>query len=242
MEFTLQSYRNLINTSLNLGYKICSYDNIDNYDRGIILRHDVDFSPIKALEIAKIEYEIGVKSIYFVLLSTEFYNVFSIEASEVFRDILNMGHQIGLHFDEQRYKMTSLEQVKENIYNEAEILGRALRTQIKVVSMHRPSKFTLDASIELEGLINSYSEKYFKGMKYISDSRMCWREDPIALVSKNQTDKIHILTHPFWYSNELENIQEKLIKFLNQASFQRYNLLNKNFRNLHEYIKREDLS
>lgn len=241
MEFTLEDYRKLLNTSLEIGYKICSYDNIDDFERGIILRHDVDFSPIKALEVAKIEHELGVKSTYFVLLSTEFYNVFSNESAEIFKDILSMGHEIGLHFDEQRYTTTSLEQIKENIYNEAEILGRALSTQINVISMHRPSKFTLDASIELEGFINSYSKKYFKDMTYISDSRMHWREDPIALVSKNQTNKIHILTHPFWYSDELENIQSKLKKFLNEANVYRYTLLDKNFRDLHEYIKLEDL-
>ncbi len=230
MEFTYDAYRKLIDTALKNGYKICSYENVDDNDKCVILRHDIDFSPNKALEIAKIEYEMGVKSTYFVLLSTEFYNVFSIESSGIFAEILDMGHQIGLHFDEQRYKTISIEQIKEHIYKETKILGRALSTQINVVSMHRPSKFTLDASIVLDGLINSYSHKYFKDMKYLSDSRMYWREDSISVVSSNQNNKIHILTHPFWYSDEVENIQDKLNKFLNEANVFRYDLLDKNFR------------
>lgn len=241
MEFTFDAYKTLINLSLENGYKICSYENVDDHDRNIILRHDIDFSPNKALEIAKIEHEIGVKSTYFVLLSTEFYNVFSNESSGIFTEILGMGHQIGLHFDEQRYKTNSIEETKEHVYYEAEILGRALNTQINVVSMHRPSKFTLEASIELDGLINSYSHKYFKDMKYISDSRMYWREDPMTTVLNNQNNKIHILTHPFWYSDKVESVQDKLSKFLNEANTYRYNLIDKNFRNLHEYIRREDL-
>ena len=35
--------------------------------KGIILRHDIDFSPAKALEIARLEYEIGVFT-FFVML------------------------------------------------------------------------------------------------------------------------------------------------------------------------------
>lgn len=241
MEFTIESYIKLLIVSLEAGYEICSYENIDDFDRGIILRHDIDFSPMKALEIAKIEHEVGVISTYFALLSTEFYNVFSIESLEIFTEILNMGHKIGLHFDEQRYTTMPVEKIKEKIYNEAEILGRALNTQVNVVSMHRPSKATLDASMELKGLINSYSSKYFKDMKYLSDSRMRWREDPIELVLNKKIDKIHILTHPFWYSDGVENIQYKLNKFLNEANICRYNLLDKNFRDLQEYIKREDL-
>ena len=241
MEFTFDAYKGLLNLSLIKGYKFSSYENVDNHDKSIILRHDVDFCPIKALEVARIEYEIGVKSTYFVLLSTEFYNVFSRESSRMFSEILDMGHHIGLHFDEQRCETSSIEQIKEQIYNEKEILGRALKTQISVVSMHRPSQFTLDSSIELDGLINSYSPKYFKEMKYISDSRMNWREDPKAVVSNNQYNKIHILTHPFWYSSKSENTKEKLSRLIDSSKLKTYKNLYNNFRNLDEFIKESDI-
>jgi len=239
MEFTFDAYKALINLSIKNGYEICSYEDVDHYNKSIILRHDVDFSPHKALEIAKIEQEIGVKSTFFVLLSTEFYNVFSSETFKIFVEILDMGHKIGLHFDEQRYKTFSLEIMKEHILNESDILGKALSTNIEVVSMHRPSEFTLESSTEVEGMINSYSHKYFKDMKYLSDSRMNWREDPMKIITSNQYSKLHILTHPFWYTGIVEGVQDKLSRFLNEANDYRYNLVDKNFRNLNEYIKRE---
>ncbi len=241
MDFTFKAYKELINLSLENNYNISTYEDIDAYDRNIILRHDIDFCPEKALEIAKIEYGIGVKSTYFVLLSTEFYNVFSKESSRMFSEILDMGHHLGLHFDEQRYQRSSIEQIKEHIYNEKEILERALRTQIRVVSMHRPSQFTLDSSIQLDGLINSYSSKYFKEMKYISDSRMNWREDPKVVVSNNQYNKIHILTHPFWYGSESEDTKEKLTRLIDSSKLKTYKNLNNNFRNLDEFIKESDI-
>lgn len=241
MEFTFDAYKKLVITALNEGYSICSYENVDEYKKVIILRHDVDISPYKALELAEIEYEIGVQSTYFVLLSTEFYNIFSAKSSKIFAKILNMGHQIGLHFDEQKYKTSSLEQLKEYIYYEVEILTRALGTKIKVVSMHRPSKLILNKSIELDGLINTYSYKYFKKMKYISDSRMCWREDPIEVILSKKYNKVHILTHPFWYSNVKESIKEKLFRLIDSSKQKTYKNLYENFRNLDEFIDKKDI-
>ncbi|MGS0972982.1 MAG: hypothetical protein ACVCEJ_07125 [Candidatus Izemoplasmataceae bacterium] len=139
---------------------------MDEHDKCLLLRHDVDFSPIKAYEMAKVENRIGVKSTYFVLLSTEFYNIFSINTYKVLQKILDLRHEIGLHFDEQRYNSDSLDNLQEQIISDSEILGKALGTKIKVVSMHRPSKSILDESLNLNGLINSYDSEYFKSMKY----------------------------------------------------------------------------
>lgn len=239
MEFTHDEYRNLINLILDNNYSICSYKNIYDYDRAVILRHDVDFSPEKAFEIAKVEFELGVRSTYFVLLATDFYNVFSKKTFDIFTEILKMGHEIGLHFDENRYEIENLEQMKKYILNEVDILSKALGYKITSVSMHRPSKLTLDRNIEFEDIINSYSNLFFKEIKYVSDSRMNWRENVLDIIESNNYDKIHILTHPFWYSKNIESTKEKLIKFLNESKQERYNNMNNNFKNLDEYIDME---
>lgn len=241
MEFTYNAYRNLIVASLENGYEMCSYKNVQKLDKSIILRHDIDFSPSKAIDIARIENQLGVKSTYFVLLSTEFYNVFSKETSEILYKILDLGHDIGLHFDEQRYKTTSIEQMKDYVYQESKILEKAIGRSINVISMHRPSKITLDNNIKFEGLINSYSHIFFKDMKYVSDSRMNWREDVMDIIESNKYNKIHILTHPFWYSDKSARINDKLLSFLNEAKMIRFMLMDRNFRDLSEYIGGEDI-
>lgn len=241
MEFTHDAYRNLILKSLKNGYNLTFYQDIDKFDKAIILRHDIDFSPRKALDIAKIEHQLGVKSTYFVLLSTEFYNVFSAQTGEIMDKILGMGHKIGLHFDEQRYKSSSLDQMKDYVCKESKILQKALNTSINVVSMHRPSKFILDKNIGFENIINSYDQLFVRDIKYVSDSRMYWREDIMDIIENNKYNKIHILTHPFWYSDKVENIQGKLLKFLDEAKTNRYYFLYNNFRNLSECIEREDI-
>ena len=70
---------------------------------------------------------------------------------------------------------------------------------------------------------------------------MHWRENVIEIIKNEQYDKLHILTHPFWYSDKVEETKDKLKYFVNEAKNDRYVLLNNNFRDLSEYIKREDI-
>jgi hypothetical protein len=161
MNFTYKAYRSMISSIKNNGYCFTDYHNIDLYEKAVILRHDVDFSPKKALKIAKIEFAMGDKSTYFVLLSTNFYNISSKEVNDIFGDIVKYGHTIGLHFDEKRYPYDTIEELKEKIYFELDLLSRILNIQIKSVSMHRPSDLILKNELVLSGIENTYSNKYF---------------------------------------------------------------------------------
>ncbi|QCR31981.1 hypothetical protein [Lysinibacillus sp. SGAir0095] len=240
MEFTIDAYVNLLELLKEREFSFCFYE--DECDqKSVILRHDVDFSIDKALEIAKIESRNGVKSTYFILLSTNFYNVFSKQSYEKLHQIIDLGHEIGLHFDETRYEITTIGEMKQYVEKEAAILENLLNTKVRVVSMHRPSKFTLNNDIQFDQLINSYSKKYFKEMKYVSDSRMHWREDPMEAIESNQYEKLHILTHPFWYSTENEAMDVKLLEFMKNAVTERFDFINDNFRDLEQVISRKEI-
>lgn len=241
MNFTYSEYKRMIEIALQMGYNMSFYDNIDSHDKAIILRHDIDFDLEKALKIARLEYSLGVSSTYFVLLSTDFYNIFSKKSVGILNQILEMNHQIGLHFDEERYNACTVDEMKQYVFNEISILEKLLGKPVKTISMHRPTQLTLDSDVNFEGLINSYSSYFFKEMKYVSDSRMHWRENIFDIIESGSYNKIHILTHPFWYSNEVEKTKDKLIYFLNETKISRYDSLNNNFRNLSEFIKREDI-
>ena len=79
---------------------------------------------------------------------------------------MSLGHEIGLHFDEKRYDIQTIRDMQNCVELEAEVLGKLLNTDITVVSMHRPSKLVLENDIQFHQIINSYSSKYFKSMKY----------------------------------------------------------------------------
>lgn len=116
-------------------------------------------------------------------------------------------------------------------------LEEILEIPVRIVSMHRPSKETLEADWKFPHMINSYEVEFFKDFKYVSDSRMHWREDVEAIVQSQEYDKLHILIHAFWYAKELETTKEKLESYIHAAEVERYDNLNKNFRDLKEFIR-----
>ena len=101
--FSYDAYRSLLSLCLESGYGFCGYTDWHDLSKAIILRHDIDYSLKRALPIARIESEMGIKSTYFILLRGDFYNVFSDDAMRVIRSLADMGHAIGLHFDETLY-------------------------------------------------------------------------------------------------------------------------------------------
>lgn len=242
MKFTYEAYRNLIE-SIKGRYTIANYHNWEECDDPCILRHDVDTDIDKAVELAEFEnIECGkVSSTYFILISSDFYNVFSKENQRKIKYIADLGHEIGLHFDEAKYEGMPVNEIAEKIKIEAGLLGEMLDQEMRTVSMHRPSRQILEADLEIDGLINSYQQRFFKEFKYISDSRMHWREDVEKIVCKKEFPMLHILTHPFWYSKEEESTREKLLRLCTGKQYAAYQTLNDNFRDLGEFLSLADL-
>lgn len=59
--------------------------------------------------------------------------------------------------------------------------------------------------------------------KYLSDSRMYWREDAEAAIKSRNYHKLYILTHPISYSIKKESPRSRLLNFIESANMQRYN-------------------
>ena len=240
MYFTYGSYMEMISNLKKRGYTFTDYSTCDNHKKSVILRHDIDTSLDKAVQLAKLEAELGVKSTYFVLLSSEFYNVMAKESREKIKEIQTAGHEIGLHFDELNYKK-NIVGVKPLIFQEIGILEEILQTDIKSVSMHRPSKETLEADYDLSPVINSYGKKFFKEFKYVSDSRRRWREDVIEIIQSGKYDKMHILTHAFWYHDNEKDLITTIKEFVNQGNIDRYHILDKNITDLKSILGEEEI-
>lgn len=241
MKFTYNAYEKLINKMKGERYRIVNYHNYDSYEKVAILRHDVDFDLKKAVEFARFERKIGVSSTYFILLTSNFYNILSKDSKDMIEEILKNGHEIGLHFDEVRYE----DRVKESlgleklIKSEMDLLAKILNYPITCVSMHRPSLSTLKANYQIEGVVNSYSEEFFRKFKYVSDSRMHWRENIEKIVEENQYKALHVLTHPFWYNFEEKEQKRIVLEFITKAQKERTLYLKENITNLDEIIDME---
>lgn len=213
------------------------------YDKCVILRHDVDNSLPGALELAKIEHRLGIKSTYFILLSSDFYNPFSKKNRIIIDEMIVLGHTIGLHFDETVYPddYGNVEKTIKNIKQEIDNLSKGLGGEVKCFSYHRPSKNILDSNIEIEGLINSYGNSFFKDFKYLSDSRRHWREPALNIIESGTYSKLHILTHPFWYQKTDLEMKDTIVDFIKAAALERFETFEDNFTNLREIISEKDI-
>ncbi len=61
-KFSLKDYRVLLEKFLSNNYKFTSYENVIPSQKHIIMRHDIDFIPEEALELAKIEESYKIKA------------------------------------------------------------------------------------------------------------------------------------------------------------------------------------
>lgn len=239
MRFTYSSYAGLVSLLKKNNYTIADYHNCDDFERVAILRHDVDTDLAKALEFAEFEKSLGVSSTYFILLSSNFYNVFSKKSQETIRTIQSLGHAVGLHFDETKYPINNKDEFELYVKSELDLLEKVICKGDHSLSMHRPSKLALEGNFNFGDAVNSYSQKFFNEYKYLSDSRMNWREDVFSIIESRTYDKLHILTHPFWYQKTEMSMKDILEHFLSRKNDEMYYELGQNIRALDEVIQEQ---
>ena len=242
MEFTFRAYRNMLQLLREIGYEFFGYHDYAEHPRCVILRHDIDNSPEKALALARLEAQQGVQATYFVLLRTDFYNPASRQCAQVLREILSLGHEIGLHFDEVAYgRELTQEQTVDCIRRESEMLSALLDTAVTSVSMHRPSQATLESDLQIPGMVNSYGKRFFREFKYLSDSRRHWREPVLDIIRSGEYDRLHILTHAFWYHEQERDISQTVKDYVCSANRERYGWMKENIRDLAEILKEDEI-
>jgi hypothetical protein len=244
-DFTYTSYGEFLKLISESGYAFTDYYNYTRVNNPCILRHDIDYDIMKAFEFAKFETKIftfsqQVHATYFVLLTSPFYNVLSHTVIKTLKEIINMGHEIGLHFDATQYLSPS-NGIIGCVRKELSILEQILERPVTVVSLHRPSQTALKADVAIPGVINSYSQIFFKEFKYISDSRHHWQENVENIVASKEYKKLQILTHPFWYTEMITSCRDKLFSFISSGNLARYYGMNDNFKNLDEFVQRNEI-
>ena len=218
--FTLKHYEEICKKIAKSQYKICFFNEYSpDYKDVIILRHDVDLDLEQSMKIANIENKYNIKSTFFLWLRSPFYNIFEKKYTDIIYKIINLGHQIGLHFDESSYRIENEIDLNNYIEKETNILKSFFKMNIHAVSMHRPSKWILDNDIQLKKYINVYSKMYFEEFKYFSDSRRQWKEGCVCKkINTNKYNKLHILIHPFWWTNNSVNLDKRMANFIKEKS------------------------
>lgn len=206
VEFTFEWYAELLE-DLASDYDFVSYTEESSTDT-VLLRHDVDWSPRKALEIAEIESDHDIESTYFFLLTTRFYNLLNEGYRRILHEISELGHNIGLHFSTHQYwvEPQGKQEVEETVRNEIEVLEIVSDAAVDTVSFHNPPDWVFRETYE--GFVSTYEPRFFDEIEYVADSNQRWREE--EPFQRELPERIQILTHPVLWGEEDASVTDRL--------------------------------
>lgn len=194
--YTFDVYRSFVESFLDSGYAFRGFEDLSG--REILVRHDVDLSPTRALKMARLEADLGVETTYCFMLTTPAYEI--LDHVDRLESIQSLGHDVELHFDPHFYweSRPGAEALESTVRAECETLERLTGTPVDTVSFHMPPEWALGT--EFESFENAYQPRYFEEVEYISDSRQKWRtESPFDDV---RPDRVQILVHPGLWTTE----------------------------------------
>lgn len=175
-------------------------------DAHIVLRHDVDISPQRALALARIENEESARSTYLWMLHSDFYNALERPVAQIIRAIAGLGHRIGLHFDLSFYDdIDTLAELERRLSHERALLADLAGAPVDVFSFHNPdTNRSLGFRQPTIGrMFNVYASDLAARYKYVSDSNGYWRfDDAFEVLGAGAFERLHILIHPEWWTPE----------------------------------------
>lgn len=205
MKYSKQSYKQILEYALYQDYEFVDFLSIDleRKKNQIILRHDIDFSPAMALEMAKIDDSYNVKATFAVLLSSPLYNPFTPANIKTINEIHALGHHIALHH--RVISGRGNEEIRQEIGKELQIMSTFFPYIQPVFIWHNLPQNTLLSQIEVHNMVNAYSAQFTKKMYYISDS--VTRHTPEEFLSAIGNYRLlHILLHPLIWVSEKDDM------------------------------------
>lgn len=193
-DFTLHAY-SLYLSAIKTNYKhILRFDEyfllLEKPENFCVIRHDVDRRPQNALNMAELEYTMGLKSSYYFRAKPHTFK------PEIIREIAGLGHEIGYHYESLSDTQGDMKLALEDFRLNLEKLRKL--AQIRTITMHgRPlSRFdNRDLWLNQEnhtlllkqlGILGAiYLDINYSDIAYISDTGRNWDTN-----RSNRRDKV----------------------------------------------------
>ena len=203
--FTIENYSRMLELALTQGFEFDFYKDDYDWSKKIILwRHDVEFSPYTALEMAKIEAKFGVKATYFFQTHAETYNLFERSISDIALEVASLGHEVGLHFDSHYWNISDVEALDTCIGKDSRYFEDCLGVSPRVFSFHCTDEFIKNCeNVCYGGLLNVYSSFIKSRFAYCADSTGFWRYERLDERLRDEAVKhLQVLTHDAMWSDK----------------------------------------
>ena len=219
--FSYSEYKAIIR-HFKKSHEIKDFSEIDESSkRYCVIRHDVEFSVDRALNLARFESEdLDICSSYLFQIRNNCYNLASDLNLEKLAEIQSLGHKVGLHV--HLGLMNKQDDPKQFILDETNLFKSITGIQVDRFSYHRPNRSILKDYLEIPSLINCYGKKFFHhydtphndlDVKYFTDSRHQWQH---GYPLHEEHDRIQFLTHPYSWTklgfDNTENYRSLLIE------------------------------
>ena len=205
MDFTLTTYRQLLSSLILKPYTLISFkDFIVSKSKFykeplVIIRHDVERIPQNALNIAEIEYSMGIRTSYYFRIDNNSF------APTIINKIAQLGHEIGYHYDDietafwaikRKYLRQKIEEVQlinvayESFTKNLEKMRRI--ADIKTICMHGSPLSKYDNRLIWQkysyrdlGIIGEpYYDIDWEDTAYFTDTGRRWNGDRVSVRDK----------------------------------------------------------
>ena len=214
-DFNIENYNIIIKKVIDYGYKFVKFPKCNTFkvsnEKEVLLRHDIDFSLLAAREIAQQDYNLDLQSTFFIYLNSPFYNILFENDKLQIDEIIKLGHDVALHFDER---------INIGLDKELEVLTKIFSdARSDVISLHKPQinqqKQTVIKDFVPKHIITTYDEDFFKQINYISDSKCNFQRAKLdSILDSNKS--FQLLLHPVWWFFEGNSLEEKLRVLCNE--------------------------
>jgi hypothetical protein len=211
--FTIDHYREIVKLACDMGFTfILHKDEFVANRKDVIWRHDVEFSPVQALKMAKIEHDLGVKATYFWQTHGKQYNVYTRFFSDILREIQSLGHHIGLHFDSHYWGVKDVDQLNRCIEIDKDYFEKVFGLKLDTFSFHNTTPFVLSCDeYQYGGLINTYARFFKEHYQYCADSTGYWRYEVLDEVLRDPNTKhLQFLSHDAMWSDTVMSPRQRV--------------------------------
>lgn len=212
-DFTRDEYRRMLRLAKER-YSFRSYTDFKRDESFILWRHDLDMSVHDAVAFAQIEAEEGLRTTYFLLPNSPFYNLLEPSIMNCVKQIAALGHRFGLHFDMTAANIESESALEAALTEQRRWLEVYCGHPIEVFSYHNPttsSALSLDALI-YAGMVNCYASYFRNEVPYCSDSNGIWRHASLEDSLNSGHARLHVLTHPEWWTHTPMSPRERVLR------------------------------
>jgi len=183
MDFTLKKYTILLQSLIESDYNFQTYNEFleKPFEKSIVLRHDVDLLPSNSMMFAKIQAECGVKGVYYFRAVPESWD------EEVIREIRNLGHEVGYHYECLTTTNGDIEKGIADFENNLNALRKL--APVSTICMHGSPMSKWDSKdlwkhydYKKFGIIGEpYFDIDFKKVFYLTDTGRRWDGDKVSV-------------------------------------------------------------